>query len=312
MAVIYRITNMANDRYYIGSAESFARREWQHKYDLRKGKHKNPRLQAAWNKYGEEMFVFEVLEEVPEGEATFDRENVYLHEHVGKPECYNINTDAIGMRTGIPMSEASKRQLSKNRKGKHAGEDHYRYGQEVAPEVRAKISATQKGRPSPMKGKKMSEQGRQNVIAAIKRGEESHFYGKRPKNADDLQKAVLAVLPDRSERCFESLSKMRDELGISLATIIRACKSGNPVKFGPYAGWVLFYADSAPNEAPEIPEEFMHLPRSRSEAKKLGAKQYFTGMPCDRGHISPRATKGACIACRREDDKAKYHSRKHV
>ena len=47
MAVIYRITNMANGKYYIGSAESFARREWQHKYDLRRGVHKNPRLQAA-------------------------------------------------------------------------------------------------------------------------------------------------------------------------------------------------------------------------------------------------------------------------
>lgn len=312
MAVIYRITNMANDKYYIGSAESFARREWQHKYDLRKGRHKNPRLQAAWDKYGEEMFVFEVLEEVPEGESQLAWEDRYLCKCVGLPECYNINPSAEAPRLGIKLSDEAKQSISEGRKGKHAGEDHYRYGQEVSPEVRAKISAAQKGRPSPMKGKKMSEQGRQNVIAAIKRGEESHFYGKRPTNADELQKAILAVLPDRSERRFESLSKMRDELSISLATIIRACKSGNPIKFGPHAGWVLSYADATPNKAPEVPEEYMDLPRSRSEAKRVGAKQYFTGMPCDRGHVSPRVTKGTCIECRREDDKAKYYSRKHV
>ena len=50
MAVIYQITNMVNGKYYIGSAESFARREWQHKYDLKRGAHKNPHLQASWNK----------------------------------------------------------------------------------------------------------------------------------------------------------------------------------------------------------------------------------------------------------------------
>ena len=47
MAVIYQITNMVNNKYYIGSAESFARREWQHKYDLKRNAHKNPRMQAA-------------------------------------------------------------------------------------------------------------------------------------------------------------------------------------------------------------------------------------------------------------------------
>jgi group I intron endonuclease len=145
MAVIYQITNMVNGKYYIGSAESFARREWQHKYDLKRNAHKNPRLQAAWNKYGAEAFVFEVLETVPEDVSVFDCENLYLHTHVGKPECYNVNTDAIGMRTGVLHTQASKDKVSVNRKGKHAGAEHYRYGQEVSAEVREKIGAAQRG-----------------------------------------------------------------------------------------------------------------------------------------------------------------------
>lgn len=145
MAVIYQITNMVNGKYYIGSAGSFERRQWQHKYDLKRNAHKNPRLQAAWNKYGEEAFVFEVLETVPEGDNQLKAEDVWLSKHVGKPECYNINTGAEAPRLGIPMTDASKAKLSANRTGKGAGSEHYRYGQTVSTEVREKIGSAQRG-----------------------------------------------------------------------------------------------------------------------------------------------------------------------
>ena len=145
--VIYQITNMVNSKYYIGSAQSYERRVWQHKYDLKKGIHKNPRLQAAWNKYGEEAFVFEVLETIPENEDQLAWENRYLHVHVGKPECYNINRDAEAPRIGQFLSEESKLKLSINRTGKAAGEEHYRYGKQVSDETRKKIGDTQRGKP---------------------------------------------------------------------------------------------------------------------------------------------------------------------
>jgi group I intron endonuclease len=147
MAVIYQITNMINGKYYIGSAGSFERRQWQHKYDLKRGAHKNPRLQAAWNKYGADAFVFEILEVVPDGENQLKAEDVWLAQHVGQPDCYNINTGAEAPRLGIPMTDASKAKLSVNRTGKGAGAEHYRYGQTVSPEVREKIGAAQRGVP---------------------------------------------------------------------------------------------------------------------------------------------------------------------
>lgn len=42
-------------------------------------------------------------------------------------------------------------------------------------------------------------------------------------------------------------------------------------------------------------------PSTREEAKRIGAKFYFTGVPCKRGHIAPRKTKGVCTECERED-----------
>lgn len=45
----------------------------------------------------------------------------------------------------------------------------------------------------------------------------------------------------------------------------------------------------------------MDYPSSRAEAKATGAKYYFTGKPCARGHVAPRKTKGCCIECMKED-----------
>jgi len=45
----------------------------------------------------------------------------------------------------------------------------------------------------------------------------------------------------------------------------------------------------------------MEYPNNRTEAKQSGAKYYFTGKPCTRGHIAPRKTKGSCVECMKED-----------
>lgn len=43
--------------------------------------------------------------------------------------------------------------------------------------------------------------------------------------------------------------------------------------------------------------DITQLPKTRAEAKALGALYYFTGAPCRHGHVAPRKTKGACIEC---------------
>lgn len=45
----------------------------------------------------------------------------------------------------------------------------------------------------------------------------------------------------------------------------------------------------------------MDYPTNRTDAKRTGAKYYFTGKPCSRGHVAPRRTKGSCTECDRED-----------
>ena len=51
---IYRITNLINSKFYIGSSSNLKKRLYEHQRELNLGIHTNKHLQSAWNKYGEE------------------------------------------------------------------------------------------------------------------------------------------------------------------------------------------------------------------------------------------------------------------
>lgn len=54
----------------------------------------------------------------------------------------------------------------------------------------------------------------------------------------------------------------------------------------------------------------MEYPTTRKEAKEQGAKYYYTGLACSRGHVALRETKGSCVECRKEDWSADNEKRK--
>ena len=82
---IYRIRNTVNGHAYIGSAANIARRWTAHRHALRHHKKSPPKLQRAWDKYGESAFVFEVVLECPADElltheqAAIDAEAPYYN-----------------------------------------------------------------------------------------------------------------------------------------------------------------------------------------------------------------------------------------
>lgn len=63
MIGVYRIKNKINEKCYYGSSKYIEKRWQRHKNELRKNKHINDLLQRAWNKYGEDNFIFEIVEE---------------------------------------------------------------------------------------------------------------------------------------------------------------------------------------------------------------------------------------------------------
>ena len=91
MIGIYRIKNKINEKCYYGSSIDIDKRWNRHINDLIKNKHHNFHLQNAWNKYGENNFKFEIIEEC-------DLENLHYTEQKYldlNPE-YNIGITSCG------------------------------------------------------------------------------------------------------------------------------------------------------------------------------------------------------------------------
>ena len=339
MACIYKLVNVANDFFYIGSARNARRRKWEHLSDLKKGVHHCRRLQEAWNEFGEDAFDFEVLEEVDDA-TVLQVEDVYLQQHAGKAYCYNTATSTtqppsysdevrekigsslrahfanggVNALKGKTLSAETKAKISASRAGKMAGVKHYRYGKTLSAEVREKIGAAQRGvKKAP---RVVSEVGKAKILAAAAAGHYSHGAGKkRPEEvAAKARKSVVAVDPDGVLATFSSIQELRQQLGLPPGTVNNALKAGAPLLKGAYAGWRFAYKGASLGtlpSPPSIPAEFAEYPRNRAAAKAQGAAQYYTGVPCSRGHLSLRATKGTCIECRREDEREATR-RKHL
>lgn len=64
MVGIYKIENTENGKVYVGQSVTIERRFTSHRTALRGDYHNNSKLQEDFNKFGEDAFLFEILEEV--------------------------------------------------------------------------------------------------------------------------------------------------------------------------------------------------------------------------------------------------------
>lgn len=62
---IYSITNILNNKKYIGYSTNIKRRWEQHRFKLNKGTHVNIHLQNSWNLHSKNVFSFSILEVLP-------------------------------------------------------------------------------------------------------------------------------------------------------------------------------------------------------------------------------------------------------
>ena len=74
---VYRIDNIVSGKVYIGSAEVFEKRKYDHFYCLKNGIHANRHLQNAYNKHGDGALVFSIIEYCQIDELA-EREQFYL------------------------------------------------------------------------------------------------------------------------------------------------------------------------------------------------------------------------------------------
>lgn len=279
--VIYKIINLVNDKFYVGSTTNKKVRFREHRKQLRGNRHHCKHLQAAWNKYGEEKFTFVVVEEVPIEQNLAQAEDKWLQEHYGKPYCYNSGAAAVApwrgkygpshFNFGHVMNEGQKQQISASLKQFYAQDyfNHPRVGKTHSEETRQRIRQAKLANPTrawqgkvrddetrkkigdaqrgkPKSPRMLTEEGRAKVMAAAAAGRYSHWQGRQhtEEAKQKMRKRIRAHPPTGESIEYDSLTAVLIALRLKMPTLSRALKSKKPLSKGPKQGWRFEYVDT--------------------------------------------------------------------
>ena len=151
-AGVYLISNNVNGKCYVGSSIHLEQRRKEHFSRLANNKHANRHLQNSYNKYGREVFDFEILEEVEINDnikqTLLNREQFWIDNL--KPQ-YNILLVA-GSTLGYRHTEDTKLKISKSTRGRKKSKEHAQHiregqrGRKLSDEHKKKLSEAAKKR----------------------------------------------------------------------------------------------------------------------------------------------------------------------
>lgn len=217
MPGIYMITCEGNKKKYIGSTKnSFEQRKGNHWSSLKRGDHRNPALQAAWNKYGEEAFSWQVLLMCEESALLQEEDRLMKLHNSLSPGGFNLKEaerPVITEETRMKMS-ASKMGERNNFYGKtHSPEViqalKEKCGHEMTEEIRAKISEGGKRAWSDPNSKYNSDEYRNTLSMALSDPEHPMHIASRSDEARRRRSESLRKWHQSNEHNDETKEKMR-------------------------------------------------------------------------------------------------------
>lgn len=129
---VYKITCISNGKIYIGSAtatkghskshKGFYGRWKDHINRLLNNKHRNKHLQGAWNLYGEDNFIFEIVE-ICKSEICEERETNWIDYYESCDQNKGFNFIRQPLRNINSKSESTRLKISKSLMGHKVSND---------------------------------------------------------------------------------------------------------------------------------------------------------------------------------------------
>ena len=201
---IYKIVNLKNGKFYLGSSKNTTRRWARHKSALKHNKHHCTYLQRSWNKHGEKHFIFEVIKEMPgatepellaeEAKLTSELKPQYNIGSVGGGDnlTNNPNREEIIEKIVISMKERISKMTEQERKEKlgHPGDKNPNWqggiskyycvdcGIEIYYGSNRCMDCSKKGTQNPFYGKHHSEESKRKSSLKMK--------GRLPSNTNPI------------------------------------------------------------------------------------------------------------------------------
>lgn len=241
MFVVYQIRNIGNNYVYIGSTNNTKKRFKRHLNELRKNTHHSIYLQRAFNLYGEDKFLFEILFEFNNKKDMHDKEKSLIQDLTGK---YNVSKivsggDLISYHPNLDIIRKKHsdnyQKIKQENNGVHPFElidktgknnSNYRHGNNCGERFCIDCN------------KKISLNTKHNkcgsCVCKLKTGERNSFYGKshskesiakmiKNRDSQKLPSNTLKVIIDGV--LYESAAKAAKINGLNLPSVLNRCRN---------------------------------------------------------------------------------------
>jgi group I intron endonuclease len=133
---IYKITNLNDNKVYIGSSINVTKRQYKHFWMLRNNKHDNLHLQNSFNKFGEDSFLFEIIQFCDVNDLIF-LENSYITKYKSNNPNYGYNLAKVNEFRRNTYNDEVKLKLSLYNKNKNGNINKF-----ILTEINSGISNT--------------------------------------------------------------------------------------------------------------------------------------------------------------------------
>lgn len=244
-AVIYKIINLTNAKFYVGSTIKAKERFRTHRRKLRAGKHHCPHLQQAWNKYGEDAFVFKVIAVVDDPSELHAVEQVFLDEHHGSEQCYNYARYTDNSSRGVTRSPEHRAAISEALREHYAENVHPATGHKHSEESKALMSANRMGKTVSAETREKIRQVRLGTRASdATRAKLSAIRKGKERSADHAAKYNKPIIEITSGEIFQSLKAVKQRFDMSPGMLAKALAADRPLIRGKNAGRHFRYVDN--------------------------------------------------------------------